>query len=345
MFTLSEKIRVLNSSADVEVFDTSNAAVATTGAITNNDRLRVAGFGNFDLSKIANIKCRRAVPAVQEDKEFTVVAPAGIAAGDAVEVIISLETGRYQSEVLTTNHIGHGRTFKFQSAVLSGTTAANIRDAIVTGFTNWQSLFQIGSPLVTVSAGTAADDVQVQADLAGSISVTRVEIKRVAQGIAFQAPVSLALNVTNGVANEGLGLGKFLEESIQMSTPMNTDPYAVDTADSIVDVRGSYTEISFEYSTSYEENLGTTAADYGHTTVPGGPSTGGVAAVHSFALFCNEATMLGANNGIAKLAAIALLRSGVYSYLGATVDATPDNSEVMILADGTSVDTVAAFIA
>lgn len=349
MFTLSEKIRVLNTPAHVSVVTPANAVVATAGAIANTDILKVEGFGRFDIANIVNIKCRRAVPATADSKDYTVVAPAGIAVGDSVEVIISLRTSRYQSEVLTANHIGGGRTFKFATAPLTAITPAAIRTAIVAGFASWQALFAIGSPLVTVANGAAATDIQVVGDAAGSISIERVEIKRVNQGIGVQTPVSLALSVTNSVAFEGHGLGKFLEESVRMSTPMNTDPYAVDTADTRVDLRGKYTEVTFEYATSYEENLGTTAADYGHTSI-GGPAIGGVAANHTFTLFLNEDTCLAANSAIEKLAAIALLRAGVYAYLTATVTAAPlsaaaERSEVMIIADSSSVATTASFIA
>ena len=349
MFTLSEKIRVMNTPAHVSVVTPANVAVATAGAIANTDILKVEGYGRFDIANIANIKCRRSVPASADSKDFAVVAPAGLAIGDAVEVIVSLRTSRYQAEVLTANHIGGGRTFKFATAALTAVTPADIRTAIVAGFASWQALFAIGNPLVTVANGAAATDIMVSGDAAGSITIERVEIKRVNQGIGTQTPVSLAATVTNSVAFEGAGLGKFLEESVSMSTPMNVDPYAVDTADTRVDLRGAYTEVSFEYATSYEENLGTTAADFGHTSL-GGAATGGVAANHSFTLFLNEATCLGADGAIEKLAAIAVLRAGVYAYLTATVVAAPltaaqERSEVLIYSDNSSVATSAAFIA
>jgi hypothetical protein len=350
MFTLSDKLRVLNTAADVRVYDPANAERVTSAAIAAGDRLYVEGFGSFDINNITNIKLRRALAPIQEDKDFTCVAPAGIAVGDAIEVVISINTSRYQAEVLAQNHIGNGRTFKFSTEALTGITAANIRTAIVAGMVTWKSLFAIGDPIVDVIAGTAAADIRVQGDAAGSISVTRVEIRRVAQGIATQTFVSLALNVTTGSAFEGQGQGKFLEETIQMATPCNIDPYDNDTADTRVDIRGNYTELLFEYATSYEENLGTTAADYAHTTGIGGPSTGGVAANHSFGIFCNESTMLAANSAIAKLAAIAVIRATAIAALSLTVVAAPltanqDRDETLLFSDASSVATVAAFIA
>jgi len=350
MFTLSEKIRVMNADSEVQVYDPSNSVRATSAAIANGDTLRISGYGHFSIDNITNIKCKRAVAPVAESKDFTVVAPAGVAVGDAIEVIISLSTDRYQAEVLTTNHIGGGRTLSFSTAPLTGVTVADIRAAIIAGWTAWLNLYTSNTPFIGVTAGAAATDIEVAA-LAGyeSIHIDRVEIRRVNQGIGSQAPVSLAVNVVNAVGTEGHGQGKFLEESIRMATPMNTDPYGVDTSSTQVDLRGSYTEVSFDYLTSYEENLGTTAADYAQTSI-GGPAIGGVAATHSFTLFFNENTMLAANGAIAKLAAIALLRAGAVASLTATVTAAPlsaaaERSEVMIIADESSVATVAAFIA
>ena len=350
MFTLSEKIRVINSADDVKVYDASNTEVTTSGAISSGDSLRVLGFGSFEIDKITNIKVRRAVPAVIDSSDYTCVAPAGLSVGDAVEVIVSLNTDRYQSEVLVTNGLGKGRTIKFSTLPLAATTPAAISTAIVAGWTAYLNLYTNNTPFIEVVAGAAADDIKVQG-LVGyeSISIERVELKRMAQGVGFQAPVSLVENVVNSEGFEGHGLGKFLEESIRMSTPMNTDPYAHDVEGTRVDLRGSYTELSFEYASEYSANLATIAADYNNTAI-GGAAVGGVPANHSFTLFMNESTMLAANSAIAKVAAIAIIRAGALAALTATVQAAPltaaqERSEVLIFSDNSSVDTTAAFIA
>lgn len=349
MFTLSEKIRVVNSPSSLSVVDASNAPVVTSGAISNTDVLKVEGFGRFDIGNIINIKCRRSVPATTDSKDYTVVAPTGVAVGDAIEVVVSLTTTRYQSEVLTSNSIGGGRTLKFSTAPLTAITPTAIRTAIVAGYAAHQALFEVGQNLVTASNGATATTVKFTADAAGSISIKRVELKRVNQGIGTQNLVSLAVAVVNSVANEGQGLGKFLEESVRMSTSSNNDPYGVDTNDTRIDLRGAYTEISFDYATTFEENLATNGADYGSTSI-NGPGVGGVPAVHSFVLFFNEGLSNGLNSAIGMLAAIAILRAGVYSYLTSTITPAPltiaqERSEVLILANLSSVDTVAAFVA
>jgi hypothetical protein len=350
MFTLSEKIRVLNTPGHVRVYSPANAERVTSAAIVAGDELRIEGYGKFLIDNIVNIKLRRAVDPVLDSSDYTVVAPSGIAVGDAVEVAISIDTSRYQGEVLTQNYIGTGRTIKFSTAPLTGITAANIRDAIVAGWTAHLALYPKWSPFIGVANGAAAADIEVSAATGyESLSITRVEIRRTNQGIGSQTYVTLVENVVNAVGNEGKGQGKFLEESIRMATPNNTDPYGVDNADTQVDLRGEYTEVYFEYASTFTENLGTTGVDYGHTGI-GGPGVGGVQANHCFTLHLNEATCLAANSAIAKLAAIALLRDAALSYLSANVIAAPltaaqERSEVLIIADESSVATVAAFIA
>ena len=342
MFTLSEKIRVLNTSDHVRVMSAANAVRTTSAAIAGTDKLFVDGFGSFDIANISNIKLRRAVAATIDSKDFTCVAPAGLAVGDALEVIVSLKTDRYQSEVLVTNSIGGGRTIKFATAPLTAVTATAIRTAIVAGWVAFGNLFTKNTPFIEVIAGAAGADIKVQS-LVGyeSISIPRVELKRMQLGIASQVPVSLVANVINSVGGEGHGLGKFLEESVRMANSNNNDQYGSDNTDTRVDIRGAYTEISFDYATSYTANLATTAADFGN-------AGNGVAASHSFTLFLNEVSCLAANAAIAKLAAIAVIQAGVMAALTATVVAGPltaaqERSEVLIM-DTASVATVAAFI-
>ena len=134
MFTLSEKIRVINTPGDVKVLDAAGAVVATSAAIVNTDQLYVDGYGHFDVANIVNIKLRRGVAATVDSKEFTCVAPAGLAVGDALEVIVSLDTTRYQSEVLVQNSLGAGRTLKFSTLPLTAVTPAAIRTAVVAGW-------------------------------------------------------------------------------------------------------------------------------------------------------------------------------------------------------------------
>jgi len=350
MFTLSEKFRVLNTPSETRVFDAANAEVITSAAILDTDRLFIEGYGNFDVAKIANIKMRRSVPASIDSRDFTALAPAGLAIGDAIEVCVYIQTSRYQSEILATNHLGNGRTIKFMTLPLTAVTPTAIAAAIVAGWQSWLAAFTVGQPFLDVVAGAAATDVQFNSTPGyESITIQKVGIKRVVQGQGPQSEVLLTQSVVNSVGFEGLGLGKFLEESVRMATPMNTDPYGVDVTGTRVDIRGSYTEVSFDYSTSYEENLGTTAADFGHTGL-GGPAIGGVAATHTFSIFLNEATSLAVDDAIAKLAAIALLRAAVLASLTATVTPAPlsaadERTEVLIFTDGSSVDTVAAFIA
>lgn len=349
MFTLSEKIQVLNTDSLIKVYDATNTVVTETDDIDGDtDTLSIEGFGKFTLSKITNIKLRRAVPAANEVKDFTVTVPAGLAAGDAVEVIVSLKTNRYQSEVLVQNAIGKGRTVKFSSTIMGSTlTAAAIRTNIVAGYAAFLAQYRKGTPVINVTAsGVATDKIRV-ATTAGyeSVSIERVEIRRVQQGVGTQTPFSLvATTITRGT--EGLNLGKFLEESIRMATPYNTDPYGINNTDTQVDIRGKYTEVFFTYATVFDEHLNPTAADYGM-------SGEGVPAEHKFSIYLNEATCLGEDGAIEKLAKIAIERASVLANLTCTVntvaamaaDPTIERTEVLFIADGSTVDSTDDFIA
>jgi hypothetical protein len=340
MFTLSEKQRVINTPDSVRVFSAANVERTTSAAVAATDKLFIEGFGHFDLASISDIKLRRGRAAVLESKEFTVTAPVGVAIGDAIELSVEVATTRYQSELNVASRLGQSRTFNFVTKPLAAVTAAAIRTALVQAYTDFAAEFSMGDLAFEVTAGTAAADIRITA-LSGyeSISFKRVAIRRSNQGIGSQSFVALALNVTIAEGFEGEGLGKFLEESIRMATPGNNDPYGVDNADTRVDLRGTYTALTFTVSTTYQENLSTLAADHGP-----------LPATHKFVLYLNEATCMAANSAVAKLAAAAILRAAALSSLTATVTAAPltlaeEKSEVLILANGSSVATSAAFIA
>ena len=343
MLTLGTKIKVLNTPSLVKVVDAAGAARATSAAIAGGDTLKVEGYGTFPINDIADIKCRRAVVATADDKEYTSVAPAGLAIGDAVQVEITIDTSRYQVDVLSANRINGGNTFIFSTLPLTAVTPTAITAAIVAGFVAYTGLFNIGTSLLNVIAGAAVTQFNVIADTLGSISIERVSLRRMVQGAGAFAAVSLGAPVaTNSVAFEGLGIGKFLEESVHMMTGLNTDIYGLNTVDSVIDPRALYTNVSFSLAGFYEEDLSHTAADYGMTT-------SGVAKLSKFSIYLNESNSLAANDAINDLAAIAVLRAAALAALTSTVVAAPltiaqETSEVLIIADSSSVATAAAFI-
>ena len=350
MFTLSDKTRVLNSPAEVRVFSAANVERVTSATIAGTDRLWVEGFGDFDVADITYIKLRRARLATQNVVDWAVVAPGGIAVGDSIEVILSVKTSRYQSEILVQNSIGGGRTIKFQTPALTAITTVAIEAAIVAGYNNFVGIFPNYAPIISVTTGTAVGDstIRTLGDLEGSLTVNRVELRRINTGIPPSVPISLVPTLVTP-AYEGSGLGKFLEESVSMATSANTDPYGVDNASTGVDLRGKYTEIIFNVNAPFTENLATNGADYGSIDGIDGPAVAGVPANHSFALFVNEGTSIATDSAIDKLAAIAVLRSTALAYLTNTVQAAPltllqEETEVLIIADGSSVATTAAFI-
>jgi hypothetical protein len=339
MFTLSDKQRVLNTPASVKVFSPANSERTTSAAIAAGDKLLIEGFGHFDIDSITDIKCKRARVAANESLDFTVVAPTGVAIGDVIEVKIEMSTSRYQSELFVHDKLGGSKPMVFTTAPLTAVTAAAIATAIAAGYTAFNNTFPKGNYPVVVSNPSSAVVRTVTASGYESVKVESFSIRRANQGIGTQTFFKLAIAATNTVGFEGENLGKFLEESIRMATPGNTDPYGVDNNETQVDVRGAYTAVYFTVSAPFTENLSTLAADHGP-----------LPASHQFVIYLNESTCMAANSAAAKLAAIALLRATALATLTATLTAAPlslaaEKSEVMILADASSVATVAAFIA
>jgi len=342
MFTLGDKQRVLNANADVTVRDASNSLVTASGDVLASDTINVEGYGSILISAIKEMKLRRYSAATAESKDYTVVAPAGLSVGEAVEVSIFAKTGRYQSE-LKNNFISAVRPITFMTAPLTGVTAANIVTAIATAWVDRGFAFHNETPVISVGAGSDAADIEVAA-AAGyeSVTIERVEIKRAAQGIGSPAPVVLGVNVVNAVGSEGHGTGKFLEESIRMATDLNNDPYGSDVMDTRVDLRGGYTEVSMVIDSPYYENLSTMAA--GHGPLP---------AQHRLTLWLNEGTTIAANAAVSMFAAAGVIAAGANAGMTLT-DQTATNgiltnaqegTETLRLANGNSVDDVAAFIA
>jgi len=341
MFTLSDKQRVLNTASHVRVYSSANVERTTAAAVATGDTLLIEGFGSFPIDSISDIKMRRAVPAVKESKDFTVVAPAGIAIGDAIEVRVQMTTSRYQSELAVQARLGGAHLFTFTTAPLTGTSVATIRTAIIAGLASQKALFPNGVYPFSVATGTAASDINL-ITVSGYESVTfdRVEIRRSNVGIGNQPFLGLALAVTNAVGSEGKHLGKFLEESVHMGTGLNNATYGVDTADTRVDIRGSYTALYFTLDTSYLEDLSIVAAD-----------NGPLPARHKFTVWLNEATCLGTDSAIHKAAAVAVVREAALAsltavgYTAAAITRAQEESEILFIANENSVATAAAFIA
>lgn len=339
MFTLGDKLRVLNADADVSVVSSAGAVRATSAAITLADTIRISGFGNFPITDITDIKMHRAVVPTVESKDYTVTVPANLAIGEAIEVRIYAKTGRYQAE-LKNNFIGAARPITFMTAPLTAIAATDIATAIATAWANRAYTFHIETPVINVIAGAAVTDIKVLT-VAGyeSVNISKIEIKRAAQGIGQPSPVTLAVSVVNAVGTEGLGTGKFLEESVRMATGFNTDPYGVDNTGTIVDLRASYTEVTFVLSAPYNENLSTTAAD-----------NGPLPASHRFTIWLNESTCMAADDSVNDLAAAAVLVAGAIAAVTVNVIAAPlttaqEETEALIIANGSSVAMAAAFIA
>jgi hypothetical protein len=337
MFTLNEKQRVLNANADVAIIDPTTGAVNVASTpIVSTDSIAIKGFGTFPILSITDFKARRASAAVAEVSDFLITVPTGLAIGEAVEARITYKTSRYAGED-AINYIEGSRPFVFQTAALTGVTAANIRTALVAGWASYLATFAKFDPKISVSAGAGASDLRVTVVTSYEyLTITKVEISRVVQGAGSQTKVNLAKTaITTG--SEGNGLGKFLEESIRMATPMTTNPYGIGGDDWRVDVRGSYTQIYFKVAATYDDAV-----------IPHGSDLI-ASSEHTYMIYLNEATCLGSDNAIENLAEVGVIVAGLLSNVAVTAIAAPltraeEEVEALIIATGDSVATAADFI-
>jgi hypothetical protein len=337
MFTLSDKQRVLNQPASVKAFTPAGAEVTVAANIVATDKLSIDGFGHFDIAAITDIQCRRARPAVAESATFAISVPAGLAVGDAIEVKVEMDTARYDSTLFVQDRLGGTKPMVFTTAPLAAVTAAAIATAVNAAYTAYVNTFPKGTFQITV--GGAGTNITTLANAGYEhLTVRKLSIKRLSDSQFLFSPIALP-KVVVAAGFQGEGLGKFLEESIRMNTPITSNVYGVDNTETQVDLRGSYTAVYFTVQANYNENLSTIAADHAPLN-----------ATHDFVVFLNEATCNGANSAISKLASIALLKAGTNGMTAAVVTAANltlalEKSEVMLVAAGGSVATVAAFIA
>jgi hypothetical protein len=337
MFTLSDKQRVLNQPSSVKFFPAAGGTErATSAAILATDKILVDGFGHFDLAAITAIHCRRARPAVAESATFAISVPSGLAVGDAIEVKVEMDTARYDSTLFVQDRLGGTKPMIFTTAPLTAVTAAAIATAVNAAYLAYVATFPKGEFQITV--GGAATNITTLANAGYEhLTVRKLSIKRISDSVFSTTAIALP-KVVVAAGFQGEGLGKFLEESIRMATPLTTNPYGVDNAETQVDLRNSYTAVYFKVQANYEENLSTLAADHGP-----------LSAFHDFVIFLNESTCNGLNSATGKFAAAALLKAAPGTSMTATAIAVPtvaqEKTEVMLIASGASVATVAAFVA
>lgn len=342
MFTLSDKQRVLNQPSSVRTFTPAGAEVTAAASIAATDKFLIEGFGHFDIAAITDIQCRRARAAVSEVQNWTVPAgtaiPVGFnsgsfAIGDAIEVVIAMDTARYDSTLFVQDRLGGVKPMVFTTAPLAATAATDIAAAIIAGYNKYVETFTKGFFQLSVTTGGTTSQIKtVIASGYEAITVRSVSIRRTNSGIGTQpfAVLAKGSHASNAAGFQGEGIGKFLEESIRMNTPITSNVYGVDNAETQVDLRGLYTAVYFTVQANYDENLSTTAADHSPLN-----------ATHDFVVFLNEATCLAADSAIHKLAKIASLKVGTNGMTSAVVAAASltlalEKSEVLIKSDGSS---------
>jgi hypothetical protein len=296
MYTLGEKFRVLNTSSDLEIYDTAasttvprSTAALVAAAAKATTYFQIKGFGKFYLSNLTQFVGVRAKAATAEVANFAVVAPVGVALGNVIEARITLSTERYEAE-LANNYIVGSRPIVIQTQPLTATGNADIGNAISAAYTSYKALFTKANFVLASLGGTATMTSTIAAGYEG-VSVSKIEISISAQGSGSYPKTTLAKTVVTP-GSQGRGLGKFLEESIRVGTADNVRTYGMNAStDTSVDLRGSYTQFNWRMTANYDMPLGTSSVD----NIP--------TAEHNFTLFLNEATcMTPANNTTSGLA-------------------------------------------
>jgi len=315
MFSLGEKFRVLNTNADVEVYDGTNTIYNPVGQTAAQilavsaagGYFKVKGFGKFLMANLTDFRAARHAVAVGEVTRHAVVAPVGVAVGDVIEIRVTPKTARYQGE-LANNYIQGGRPIIFQTTALTGITATNIATAIDAAWDAYKAVFNYSNFYFDIANSTSNIDITIAAGYE-SVTIDKVEIAISGQGATYPK-IKLVKTITTA-GNEGRGLGKFLEESIRVSTAENVRAYGMDTADTVVDLRGVYTQFNWDLQANYDEVLGTSSSDFKPE------------ANHKFTLFLNEATCMSATTGaITKLASL-VAGLGKPALPGATITPVP----------------------
>jgi hypothetical protein len=291
MFTLGEKFRVLNTSSDVEIFDSaiSTSVARSTPALVlasakATTYFKIKGFGKFDLANLTDFRAARAKAAVVETAKFTTVVPTGLALGNVIEAKITLNTERYEGE-LANNYIVGGRPIVIQTAPLTaGILATNVSDAIAAAWLQYKSLFNKANFVLNTLTNVGGDLVSTISTGYEGVAVAKIEISISAQGSGSYPKTNLAkvAFTTYGTqGTQGRGLGKFLEESVRVSTADNVRAYGMNSpADTTVDLRGSYTQFNWRMTANYDHALGNDSVDFKPT------------AEHDFTLFLNESTCM-----------------------------------------------------
>lgn len=341
MFTLGEKFRVLNTDADVVFYDASNNAITTSALIASTPAtyFKVKGFGKFTLADLTSFTGSRAKAAAVEVAKFTTVGPVGYAIGNVIEARITLNTERYEGE-LANNYIVGSRPIVIQTAPLTAATTADITAKIVAAYTAYKSLFNKANFVLASLTDVGGDIVSTIATGYEGVAVAKIEISISAQGSGTYPKTNLAkvaFSTYGTQGTQGRGLGKFLEESIRVSTADNIRAYGMNAeADTTVDLRGSYTQFNWRMTANYDHALGNDSVDFKPT------------AEHDFTLFLNEATCNTASTGaITRMASGVVLKGAPAASTIAAGSVTTANYATIALLDKTdaSVATAALFIA
>jgi len=233
MFNLGYKEVVLNSDKGVY--------------IAGKD-LVIEGYGKFKPGQLTNKKQIDSHVAEGEESSWAIKkVPDGLVVGDAVDVSIDVRTFREKSSQ-ARDFLMHGKKIVFQSAKLNGIDADAISLAISEGFASFVARNMQSEWTFIVEDGKGSIDIKILPGFEDNY-IKAVKLKRAAKCTgADNCFVDLEGTVTKE-GNEGVGLGKWLEESRRFGTKENVMPYAQSHGGNSqgIDVRGSYKTYMFDF--------------------------------------------------------------------------------------------------
>lgn len=197
-FNLGHKETILNSLSNVTI---------------NSSVFSIPGYAKISSSAITGLTCYRGLAELNEVASWSTTTGA---INDLISVQIEYTTSRYQAEMVRSTGV-EGHIFKIQTR-LTGTTSAVMTVNIVAA---WNAYLE-QSHLSERPPFSITDDT-------GKLTITATEEHITVNSVRIFNETTKALfdsvKTITTVAFTGFGTASFLEESRQIATMYNRDPY------------------------------------------------------------------------------------------------------------------------
>lgn len=184
----------------------------------NSTTWEIPGFGQFPVAHVSSLVAYRYLPGINFSADYSI--PASTAANQTITLKVHVQSNRYESE-FAKDFMRTGRHI-----MLVATSTASGQDFVPLIINNWNLVSQRAADRddysITLNAN-GANTLKITG-LKFSIDVNAVEYK--IHGQASFSDFSILTPNNKVIALDPVGSGKFVEESVKMSTFVNTDPYA-----------------------------------------------------------------------------------------------------------------------